>query len=243
MKKVYLSIIPVLLLLFCPARRELVVPLLLEHRIIYPDEAQELGVEGKVFVRVFVGKDGRAKDVRLAKSSSNKLLDSAAVLSARTFVFSPAMIGDEPKSFWVLVPIEFRLTEMKPEIWLIEAQLLQNSIAREYTKEKVEELYGLYKQMIYAPRIDRINLEINDYIKSALLDSTAQLWKGFWSAYPAKILLFIDIIYRYPDSFTGLRARADFNRYFKKEKITFQHVLTHPKVDSLINRLSRAIAE
>ena len=72
-------------------------------------------------------------------------------------------------------------------------------------------------QLIYSTRFQG-GLEMNEYIKEAVLGKTAQLWKGYWSKYPASSILFIDIIYRYPDSFMSLRARADFNKFFRDYK-------------------------
>jgi hypothetical protein len=84
---------------------------------------------------------------------------------------------------------------------------------------------------------------MNDYIKQAVLKSTAQVWDGFWSSYPAAIILFIDIIERYPDSFTSLRARADYNEYLTKESLRIQLMLPHPKSDTLIERLRTVLKE
>ena len=218
------------------------VPVLLDYKLHYPGEAMEQGLEGIVWVRVYVGKDGKAKDAKIEKSSGNYLLDSAAVRTAKTFTFSPTMSGDKKIESRVLVPIEFKLKEVHPEFWLTEVKVLQKMIENQYNKEWIIDLYERYKEMIYTPIKSR-DLELNQYIKQAVLDTTAKLWEGFWISYPANILLFVDIINRYPESFTRLEAQADFNNYFKNEKIRIRHSFSQPLTDTLVNRLSKAVGD
>jgi TonB family protein len=218
------------------------VPVLLNYDLYYPDEAREQGLEGTVMVRVFIDESGKAKDVIISKSSENYLLDSAAVKTAKTFTFSPAMRGNEALQTWVQVPIEFRLRMVHPEFWLTEVKILQNMIKNQYNKEWVNDLYDLYKQMIYLPR-EGDGIESNYYILHAVLDKTAKIWEGYWQLFPANIVLFIDIIYRYPESFTSLEAKADFNNFMKKEVPRIKNTLPPQKSDSLINRLQNAVEE
>ena len=222
----------------CTAKKELLVPVLLDFELYYPDEAREQGLEGTVVVRVFVGEDGKTKDVRLSQSSGNYLLDSAAVHTAKTFTFSPTMRGHKSVKSWVLVPIEFKLKMVHPEFWLTEVKILQNMLKNEYNKEWIQDLYNRYKEMIYVPRENK-GIEINVCIKQTVLDATAKIWDGYWESYPANILLFIDILYRYPESFTSLEARADFNNFFKNEEVRIKNTLSEPNADSLINRLRK----
>ena len=242
MRRVAYFIIPILVVLSCSTKRELLVPVLLEYRLFYPDEARAQGLEGKAWVRILVGKDGKTEEAQLARSSGNYLLDSAAVRTAKTFIFSPAMRDDEAQQSWVLMPIEFELHLVDYEAWITEVIILQRDIKRRYSKEKVEELYGLYKQLIYSPAEIR-DLRMNDYVKQAVLPTTARAWDGFWSKYPAVAILFIDIVNRYPDSFTSLKARADFNEFLEKETIKMKHTISYPMADSLVNRLRNAVKE
>lgn len=244
MRNVVYLILSILVLSSCPTKKELLVPVLLEYRLFYPDEARERGLEGTAWVRIRVGEDGKTVEAQLERSSGSYLLDSAAVRTAQTFIFSPAMKGEQAQESWVLMPIEFRVYLVDYEAWITEVTILQMDIGKRYDeeKEKVDELYELYKQLIFSPAEIR-DLSMNDYIKQAVLKSTAQLWNGFWSKYPAVIILFIDIIKRYPDSFTSLKAQADFNRFLEKETITIRHTLSYTQADSLINRLINAVKE
>ena len=74
---------------------------------IYPEIAREAGVEGTVLVRVLVDTQGVVRDRILLQSVLG--LDEAALASAATAVFRPALQQDKPVAVWVVLPIEFRL--------------------------------------------------------------------------------------------------------------------------------------
>lgn len=75
----------------------------------YPDLAREAGVEGRVLVRILVGRDGRVKDAVVDPKFSVPLLDAAALAAARASVFTPATTNGHAVSVWVARPYEFRL--------------------------------------------------------------------------------------------------------------------------------------
>jgi protein TonB len=74
---------------------------------VYPEVARSAEVEGTVMVRALVGTDGRVKDVIIVEGQP--MLNDAAVASARTAIFRPALQGHRPVEVWVLMPITFRL--------------------------------------------------------------------------------------------------------------------------------------
>jgi protein TonB len=74
---------------------------------VYPEVARSAEVEGTVTVRALVGKDGRVKEVLIVQGQP--MLNDAAIASARTAVFRPALQGHRPVEVWVLMPITFRL--------------------------------------------------------------------------------------------------------------------------------------
>jgi TonB family protein len=241
MKKIACLALLCLLSISCYTKKEVLAPVLLNYSLYYPDEAREQELEGTVLVRVLVNEYGKISDVIIHESSGNPLLDSAAVKTALTFTFSTPKRDGEKTKMWVLVPIEFKLRLVEPEYWLTEVKILQKMIYNKYSKEWINRLYELYKQMIYTPRDH--NLEVNYYIRETVLDTTAQIWKGYWDSYSANILLFIDIIYRFPESFTSLEAKADFNNFLKKERLQIKYNLPQAEADSLMNRLRKAVED
>ncbi len=74
---------------------------------IYPDLAREAGVDGTGMVQALVGKDGKVHDVRVVKSIP--MLDEAAKLAVRKWVFKPALSNNKPVAVWVGVPVKFSL--------------------------------------------------------------------------------------------------------------------------------------
>jgi len=73
----------------------------------YPDLARQSSMEGSVTVQALVGKDGRVKDTRIAKS--NPVFDQAAEKAVKQYVFKPALSNNKPVAVWVAVPIRFVL--------------------------------------------------------------------------------------------------------------------------------------
>lgn len=78
-------------------------------RPVYPPLSRRLGEQGKVLLRVRVGRQGQAVAVDLEKSSDFARLDEAARQSVARWRFVPAKRGDEAIEATVIVPIVFRL--------------------------------------------------------------------------------------------------------------------------------------
>jgi len=237
--KIFLAAI-LFLLPGCPKRSDIFVPVLLKYKLYYPDEARKLGLEGKVVIGVLVDEIGRCQDVKIARSSGYYLLDSAAVYTAKTFIFSPGIQGGKAVKAWVLFPLEFSLDLSNPEMWVAEAKVMQQAIQRQYNDDKIKELYNLYKQVIYAPQ-KAVDININEYIRQVVSDSTAKLWDGCWTVCPAQGLLFVDIVYRYGRSYTSFIARQDLNDFLAKETLTLKNLLRQPAADTIIGRLQKVV--
>ncbi|MEO0129858.1 MAG: energy transducer TonB [candidate division WOR-3 bacterium] len=228
------------LILSCSAKRNFFAPVLLEYKIIYPDMAREMGLEGRVLLGVLINEAGSVEKVHILKSSSSVLLDSAALETAYTFKFSPAMVGNRPVRTWVNLPVEFKFEEVKPEEWFLEVKALQKNISQDYKESVIMDLYKLYKKLIFSPK-KSIEINVNDFIKLAVLDKTAKLWDGYWKLYPATPILFFDIIYRYPDSYARFEAEEEFRAFFEREAIKIRSTLPQLAADTLIMRLKNAI--
>ena len=74
---------------------------------VYPEIARKAGLQGKVFVRFQVAKDGRVKQVQVLKGE--EIFRQAAIDAVMKFVFSPAMQNDKPVSVWMSQVIRFDL--------------------------------------------------------------------------------------------------------------------------------------
>jgi len=78
----------------------------------YPELAMRAGLEGKVWVKIWVDKEGKAKQVVVLKSDA-EIFNEPAVEAAKQFVFTPAYMNNGPVSVWVSVPFKFKLAERK----------------------------------------------------------------------------------------------------------------------------------
>jgi protein TonB len=78
----------------------------------YPELAMRAGLEGKVWVKIWVDKEGKAKQVVVLKSDA-EIFNEPAVEAAKQFVFTPAYMNNGPVSVWVSVPFKFRLADKK----------------------------------------------------------------------------------------------------------------------------------
>jgi periplasmic protein TonB len=77
----------------------------------YPSTARRLGIQGTALLRVLVLDDGRVGEIQVQRSAGHPDLDRAASAAVHRWRFDPARKGSEPVSTWVLLPVEFRLTE------------------------------------------------------------------------------------------------------------------------------------
>lgn len=84
--------------------------LLNKLEVAYPEMAKKMSIEGDVFLRMIVEKDGRVSFVEILKSS-NMILNESAVNAAKNLLFSPAMTRDIPVRCVITLPIIFRLTK------------------------------------------------------------------------------------------------------------------------------------
>jgi protein TonB len=75
----------------------------------YPEIALRAGLEGNVFVKVWVTKEGKVKEVRIMKSDA-EIFNQAAQDAAKLWVFTPAVMQKGPVSVWVSIPFKFRLS-------------------------------------------------------------------------------------------------------------------------------------
>jgi len=78
-------------------------------RPIYPEIAQEAGIEGVVVVQAFIDERGRVKETLILKGVPNTGLDEAAMEAIRKTKFHPAEQRERPVAVWISIPVNFRL--------------------------------------------------------------------------------------------------------------------------------------
>lgn len=78
----------------------------LQSRVEYPDIAKRANIQGKVLVRVLVGKNGIPVKCSI-QSSDSDLLEPAATKAIMKSVFTPALQNSQPVTCWVSIPVIF----------------------------------------------------------------------------------------------------------------------------------------
>lgn len=80
--------------------------------LVYPTEAKEANLQGRVFVKMIVEKDGSVSNVHVVRGAPNApMLDKEAVRVIRLLKFEqPAKNNGEPVRYEYIVPVMFKLT-------------------------------------------------------------------------------------------------------------------------------------
>jgi TonB family protein len=95
---------------FVPVEKEPVVIKKVEPK--YPELAMRAGLEGKVWVKIWVDKEGKPRQVVVMKSDA-EIFNEPSVEAAKQFLFTPAYMNNGPVAVWVSVPFKFRLADRK----------------------------------------------------------------------------------------------------------------------------------
>jgi protein TonB len=75
----------------------------------YPKLARQAGFEGRVFIEVLIGEDGRVIRARIVFSEVSAAMERAALSAAKKCLFEPARQRTTPVKARVVIPFEFRL--------------------------------------------------------------------------------------------------------------------------------------
>ena len=83
-----------------------------EYPVNYPYSAMTKGVTGRVFVRIRVGIDGKATNIKAKRAEPPEVLEvfgEAAEEAVARYRFAPAKLGGEAVPVWAQQPISFGL--------------------------------------------------------------------------------------------------------------------------------------
>ncbi|HKZ21698.1 MAG TPA: energy transducer TonB [candidate division Zixibacteria bacterium] len=76
----------------------------------YPEMARQAGVEGTVLIAALIDKEGKVREVRIAKESgANAGFEEAAKKAAWENVYKPAIQNNKPVAIWIYYPVNFKL--------------------------------------------------------------------------------------------------------------------------------------
>ena len=79
-------------------------------RPLYPDIAQEAGIEGTVYIQCFIDIKGNVTEAHVLKGIPNTGLDEAALYAVKRSKWYPARQRDKKVAVWISFPVKFSLT-------------------------------------------------------------------------------------------------------------------------------------
>ena len=81
---------------------------------VYPEDAMRDGIEGTVWVKVLVNKEGTVTKAVVTKTiGGSPSIEKAALDAVRQFTFTPARIKKQPVQTWISFPFKFKLAPKK----------------------------------------------------------------------------------------------------------------------------------
>lgn len=76
---------------------------------VFPQSARSAQLEGVVWIKSLIGKDGGVKESKVMKSSGIEAFDKAALDAAPKCIFKPAIQNGKPVAMWVSYKVKFEL--------------------------------------------------------------------------------------------------------------------------------------
>ncbi len=83
----------------------------IQRNVIYPEIAQEAGIEGTVVVQAYVDEFGKVRDCNILKGIPNTGLNEAAINAIKKTDFKPAKQRDRNVGVWISIPVIFKLKD------------------------------------------------------------------------------------------------------------------------------------
>ncbi|MCK4716410.1 MAG: energy transducer TonB [Candidatus Marinimicrobia bacterium] len=81
----------------------------IQRNVVYPEIAQEAGIEGTVVIQAFVNEFGKVTDCVVLKGVPNTGLDEAAIDAIKKTRFKPAKQRDRNVGVYISIPVIFKL--------------------------------------------------------------------------------------------------------------------------------------
>ncbi|MCG2715298.1 MAG: energy transducer TonB [Candidatus Marinimicrobia bacterium] len=81
----------------------------IQRNVVYPEIAQEAGIEGTVVIQAFVNEFGKVTECVVLKGVPNTGLDEAAIDAIKKTRFKPAKQRDRNVGVYISIPVIFKL--------------------------------------------------------------------------------------------------------------------------------------
>jgi TonB family protein len=85
--------------------------LIAQTKPIYPEQAQQAGIEGTVLLEAIIGKDGSVINYRVVNTLAHPFLVKAAVEAVKQWLYKPTLLNGEPVEVVTTIAVSFRLSQ------------------------------------------------------------------------------------------------------------------------------------
>ena len=79
---------------------------------VYPEQARNDGIEGTVWVKIWVDEHGNARKAVILRTDA-EILNQATIDASMKWKFKPAMMDGKPVAVWVTIPFKFKMDNPK----------------------------------------------------------------------------------------------------------------------------------
>jgi protein TonB len=79
---------------------------------VYPEQAHNDGIEGTVWVKIWVDEHGNARKAVILRTDA-EILNQATIDASMNWKFKPAMMDGKPVAVWVTIPFKFKMDNPK----------------------------------------------------------------------------------------------------------------------------------
>lgn len=116
---------------------------------VYPEEAKEKKLEGEVWIKALVGKDGKVIKAIVDKpSESEHGFDEAALEAARKCEYKPAIQNGKPVAVWVSYKVDFTHGDKKAKTTIEKAPGPEKNMPDEQPAEMIYKAAPEYPEAI-----------------------------------------------------------------------------------------------
>jgi protein TonB len=77
---------------------------------VYPEIARKAEIEGKVWAKVWIDKEGKIRQVVIIKSDS-EIFNQSVIDAVNKWTFTPALMSTGPVAVWLSLPFVFKLNK------------------------------------------------------------------------------------------------------------------------------------
>ncbi len=115
---------------------------------VYPEIARKAGLEGSVWVKLWVDKNGKVKKTVIQKSAS-EIFDQAALDAAGQMSFQPALGKNGPVDVWVSIPYHFKLKDSSSSADTTQSARRDLSGTSKFSQQEMQQMLApMMRQMV-----------------------------------------------------------------------------------------------